>query len=61
MKFEMNGSDKQKIAPVIGRCEYCGLDNVELQSYDLEDGDFAMGCVDEERCRQQMNYNEWGS
>lgn len=45
---------------MIGNCEYCGAENVEVKEYDLGDEDSAIGCVDEDRCRGQMNFKEWG-
>lgn len=45
---------------MVGTCEYCNLENVELKEYDLGEGEKALGCVDEDRCGRQMNYNEWG-
>lgn len=44
----------------LSKCEFCGLENVIVKEYDLGDGDKAVGCVDEERCKRQMMYNEWG-
>lgn len=44
----------------VGMCEYCNATNVPLKEYDLDDGDKVLGCVDEEQCKRQMAFNEWG-
>lgn len=45
---------------MIGNCEYCEAKDVEVKDYDLGDGKSAIGCVDEDRCLRQMNFNEYG-
>lgn len=35
---------------MVGKCEYCNTENVELREYELGDGETALGCVDEDSC-----------
>src|SRR4051812_45523523 len=44
----------ERVDEMIGKCEYCNTENVELREYDLDDGEKALGCIDEDRCGRQM-------
>ncbi|MFD2328778.1 hypothetical protein ACFSR7_05895 [Cohnella sp. GCM10020058] len=52
---------KYKNEAMVGTCEYCNSENVKVKEYDLGDGESAIGCIDEDRCKRQMMYNEYGA